>query len=125
VSENDIRTKRLRKALLDKKRLLWADLRDEFFRKLGKEYNSQFENPHDIEELGLIDMLEETGIAVADVKRQELEQMDEALRRLEEGTYGVCSVCEEDIDEQRLKAMPYATTCVRCAAKGETKKPTL
>jgi len=127
VSENDIRKKKLKKALLDRKRLLWADLRDEFFKKLGKEYNTQFDNPHDIEELGLIDMLEETGIAVADLKRQELEQMDEALRCLEDGTYGICTVCEEDIDEQRLKAMPYATTCVRCGSEGEgeTKKPTL
>lgn len=125
MPESDIRTKRLKKALLDRKRLMWSGLRDEFFKKLGNEYNKQFDNPHDIEELSLIDFIEETGVAIADIKRRELEEMDAALRRLEDGLYGVCSVCEEDIDEQRLKAMPFATTCVRCKGAEETKKPTL
>ncbi len=122
---NDLRHKRLKKALLDRKRKMWNDLRDEFFRKLGKEYNTQFDNPHDVEELALIDIIEDTGIALADIRREELEKMDTALRQLEDGTYGVCEVCGEEIDEERLKVMSFATTCVKCQKKGESKKPTL
>lgn len=119
------RQNRLKKTLLDKKKKLWGDLRDEFFRKLGKEYNAQFDNPHDIEELALIGMVEDMGIAVADMKREELEQMDAAIGRLEEGVYGVCLECGEEIDEDRLKVMPFADTCVKCKGQKESKKPTL
>lgn len=125
TDERQARYNRLKKILLDEKRKMWADLRDELFNKLGNEYNAQFDNPHDIEELGLIDIIEDTGIAVADIKRQNLEQMDAALGGLEQGTYGVCEVCGGDIDEERLKAVPFATTCVKCKGEGEEKKPTL
>ena len=44
------RTRSLKKLLLDRKRKMWNDLRDELFRKLGKEYNEQFDIPQGIEE---------------------------------------------------------------------------
>lgn len=116
------RLNRLKKMLLDRKRKMWSDLRDDLFRKLGKEYNAQFENPHDIEELALLDIIEDTGIAVADIRRQELEAMDEALKRLEDGTYGACTECGEDIDEERLKVMPFAAACVKCQKGQEMPK---
>ena len=121
-----IRYKRLRKMLLDLKKKMWADLRDELFRKLGNEYNAQFDNPHDIEELGLIDVIEDTGLAVADIRRRDLEQMDAALTKLDDGTYGVCEACEEEIDEERLKVVPYTSHCVRCQKdqEGPKKPPT-
>ncbi|MDO8427189.1 MAG: TraR/DksA C4-type zinc finger protein [Deltaproteobacteria bacterium] len=122
---NSVREKRLKKTLLDRKRKMWNDLRDELFRKLGKEYNTQFDNPHDIEELAIIDMLEDTGIAVVDIRREELEQMDTALRKLDDGTYGACGDCGEEIEEERLKVMPFAEYCLRCQAGKEFKKPTL
>ncbi|WP_152347296.1 TraR/DksA family transcriptional regulator [Brevibacterium sp. CFH 10365] len=42
----------------------------------------------------------------------------EALTRLDEGTYGICSVCGTTIAEARLKARPYAAKCVDCASRG-------
>lgn len=126
AGKDSVRVNRLKKILLDKKRKMWTELRDELFRKLGKEYNAQFDNPRDIEEMALIDIIEDTGIAVADIRRQELEKMDEALRKLEDGTYGVCSECGEDIEEERLKVMPFATACVKCKSDKEFfKKATL
>ena len=49
----------------------------------------------------------------------ELGQIDEALRRLEEGTYGLCSQCGKPIADARLEALPYATECVACATLNE------
>ncbi len=43
-----------------------------------------------------------------------LDAVNEALRRLEQGTYGVCERCGEEIDRERLRALPYTTLCVRC-----------
>lgn len=121
------REKRLRKLLLEKKRKMWSDLREDIFQKLGREYNTQFDNPHDLEELSLIDLIEDTGLAVADIHKQELERMDEALRMLDNGSYGVCTVCGEDIEEDRLKAVPFALMHARCkeGTEGKEKKPTL
>ena len=47
---------------------------------------------------------------------QEIRQIEEALKRIAEGTYGVCTQCGADIDPKRLKALPIATRCISCAA---------
>jgi DnaK suppressor protein len=41
-----------------------------------------------------------------------LQEIDEALERIEAGTYGVCAVCGEPIPDERLEAVPYATLCI-------------
>jgi DnaK suppressor protein len=49
--------------------------------------------------------------------RNRLHQVDEALERMDEGTYGVCVDCGEDIDPARLEARPLSIRCVDCASK--------
>ena len=46
---------------------------------------------------------------------QEVHQIQGALRRIAEGTYGVCVQCGADIDPKRLEALPIATRCISCA----------
>jgi RNA polymerase-binding protein DksA len=41
--------------------------------------------------------------------------IDAALARIKNGTYGICAECGTKIPEGRLKALPYATTCIDCA----------
>ncbi len=43
-----------------------------------------------------------------------LSQVNDALERFEQGTYGICEMCGAEIDPARLKALPYATLCLRC-----------
>ena len=43
-----------------------------------------------------------------------LNAIDEALRRIDEGTYGTCVRCGNRITEERLEAMPYAEKCIDC-----------
>jgi DnaK suppressor protein len=50
--------------------------------------------------------------------RDKLAAIGAALRRLEEGRYGVCDRCGQPIGAERLAARPAATTCIRCAAGG-------
>ena len=40
--------------------------------------------------------------------------IDQALRKIDDGTYGKCERCGQDIPEERLDAVPYATLCVSC-----------
>lgn len=46
-------------------------------------------------------------------------QIEEALDRIDEGSYGICEECGVTIPAERLEAVPYATHCVRCAARLE------
>ena len=43
-----------------------------------------------------------------------LAQVEAALQRLDEGTYGICARCGQPIAEERLEALPYATLCITC-----------
>jgi DnaK suppressor protein len=47
--------------------------------------------------------------------QSELNQINEALRRIEAGSYTQCSKCGEPIGEQRLEAIPYTSSCISCA----------
>ncbi|MCG6935395.1 MAG: TraR/DksA family transcriptional regulator [Proteobacteria bacterium] len=49
--------------------------------------------------------------------RQELVRIDRALKRLEDGSYGVCAQCGIEIPAARLAAIPYTDLCVNCAAE--------
>jgi DnaK suppressor protein len=58
----------------------------------------------------------ELGLLLGDREREKLRNIDEALLRLEEGEYGICEECEEEIPVGRLKIVPFARHCVKCKA---------
>ncbi len=60
---------------------------------------------------------QERSLALTRNLRSMIEQVQAALRRLENGTYGVCEGCGEAISPERLQALPFATQCVRCKEK--------
>lgn len=51
-----------------------------------------------------------------------LYHIDEALRRIKEGTYGKCEVCGNDISMARLEAVPHARLCISCKEKDEQRQ---
>ena len=53
------------------------------------------------------------------MKRQTLNGLNEAIRRFDEGTYGICSDCGEEIGVKRLEALPFASRCKDCEEKRE------
>ncbi|HEY9162270.1 MAG TPA: TraR/DksA family transcriptional regulator [Desulfomonilia bacterium] len=53
-------------------------------------------------------------------EKQKIKQIEQALLKLENGEYGICENCEEDIPVGRLKAMPFASLCVKCKSLQET-----
>jgi DnaK suppressor protein len=55
--------------------------------------------------------------ALLERARQHLDEIDAALRRLDEGGYGICAACGRPIAADRLAARPTATTCISCAAR--------
>jgi RNA polymerase-binding transcription factor DksA len=59
------------------------------------------------------DVLEHLDSAV----REEVEQVNAALRRIDEGLFGICAVCESPIEAARLDALPATVMCARCATR--------
>jgi DnaK suppressor protein len=62
---------------------------------------------------------DEMGFAVADRRAEMLGQIDLALKKMDEGTYGRCEACEEPINPLRLRAHPFAVRCTRCQESWE------
>ena len=48
--------------------------------------------------------------------------IDEAIRRIEEGTFGICEKCEKPISVARLEAVPHARMCIECKSAEEKKR---
>ncbi|MBT3980316.1 MAG: TraR/DksA family transcriptional regulator [Bacteriovoracaceae bacterium] len=53
--------------------------------------------------------------AIDDLERRELSQIDEAIARVNNGDYGICRNCGEQIPEKRLIALPTAFNCINCS----------
>src|SRR2546430_14151156 len=58
-----------------------------------------------------VDIQEDIEFALIQMKSETLNKINEALGRLEEGTYGYCSECGGEISEQRLRPLPFAGRC--------------
>jgi len=58
-------------------------------------------------------------LRIRDRERKLIAKIKEALERIENGTYGICEVCGEEISEARLKARPVTTLCIDCKTTQE------
>ena len=56
----------------------------------------------------------ELALMLADREREKLTYVDDALKRIDLGTYGICESCDEEIDKDRLLAMPFTKLCLSC-----------
>jgi DnaK suppressor protein len=58
-------------------------------------------------------------LRIRDRERKLISKMREAIQRIDNGTYGICSACGGDISEKRLTARPVTTLCIDCKTKQE------
>ena len=66
------------------------------------------------------DAFEQTvGVALQRKVEATLDEVTQALAKLDDGTYGLCETCGARIDRARLEALPYATYCMDCQARQE------
>ena len=61
----------------------------------------------------------EFSLELAEGERERLYALDEAIKRIDDGTYGQCDVCGVKISKKRLKVMPQAQNCIKCQEKEE------
>ena len=63
----------------------------------------------------------ELSMNIASSEQEVLYQIDDALKRLDDGSFGVCQQCSQPISMSRLKAVPYASLCIGCQRVKEQK----
>lgn len=117
--EDEARNEKLRKILIE--------LRDEIVNKISQEMGTKVdEDPRmstlstmDIGDLSQLDLNEDIDYTLLNMQIERLREVENALDRLEEGTYGVCEDCGASINLERLKVLPFTTCCVQCQEKRE------
>jgi DnaK suppressor protein len=75
----------------------------------------------DAEEQSVDDFVTEVDMALMQMKSETLSKIDQAIARLEDGTYGLCQECDREIAAARLKALPFAALCRDCQEDTEDK----
>jgi DnaK suppressor protein len=73
----------------------------------------------DAEEQSVDDFVQEVDLALMQMKSETLKKIDQAISRLEEGTYGRCEECDAEIPSPRLRALPFAALCRECQEEAE------
>ena len=108
--------KTARDTLLEMKKQLLKEIQQDL--KQGRE--SSKDEGMDTYDLASEERDREINYLLSDRDRTKLHSIDQALGRIEEGTYGICESCEGEITPERLKAMPFTRLCVQCQSERET-----
>lgn len=109
------------KALLEERRRTLLDELQGRMRAAVVEHSTRPMDGQDFGELADTDMQDDIRFALLELKAETLNKVDDALRRLAEGTYGVCHACGDEIAESRLRALPFAARCLQCEAEREVR----
>lgn len=108
-------------------RTILVELRDEILARIAQEMGAKLEedprmstlSTMDVGDLSQFDQDEDIDYALLTRHIERLREVEDALDRLEEGTYGICEDCGAAIKQERLKVLPLTTCCVRCQERRE------
>lgn len=107
--------KQAKETLLDMKTQVNRVIRED----LREDREGQKDEGRDAYDVASEERDREINYLLSDRDRSKLASIDQALERIEEGTYGICESCEGEITNERLKAMPFTRLCVQCQSERE------
>ncbi len=113
----------MRKAFLKKARETLEEMRAQLLRNVQQDLNEVRDASKD-EGMDTYDLAsdardKEINLILGDRDREKVQAIDDALSRVDDGSYGVCESCESDVAEARLQALPFTRLCVNCQADRE------
>lgn len=100
---------------------LRAQIREALLRSDTETYGDLAGRVHDTEEESLADLLTDVNLAEISREVEEVRDIDAAMRRIADRTYGSCVDCGDLIDSARLEAYPTAKRCLTCQRQHELK----
>ena len=86
---------------------------------LNKDHDKTTSMPIDMAELGTGNFDQELTLSLLGSEKDAFDQIEAALGRIEDGSFGQCEKCTVKIPKSRLEAIPYTPLCVRCASEQE------
>ncbi len=113
------RTEALRKMLLERRQEVMKEINGLIGHRMSDEIQRRVDSAPDVGDQALLDTERVRDISIMELRNKMRQQIDEALAKLEEGTYGRCADCGAEISEKRLRAVPFARRCVTCQEKQE------
>ena len=114
VKMKENRNESLKRTLAERRREISREIQDKF-----RDVRAEAERKERSEELDAwgtfeADTQQDIEFALIQMKAETLDQINQALSRLDEGAYGYCLECGEEIPERRLRALPFAIRCKDC-----------
>lgn len=109
----------IRKALIGRREEIVKEAKTEISKSIKGETKHLVETALDDGDWSVIDLSEDISLKQLSTHRETLLKIDEALRKIDEDTYGKCEDCGEEISEKRLKVIPFAIYCRDCQEKRE------
>ncbi|MBF0329749.1 MAG: TraR/DksA C4-type zinc finger protein [Nitrospirae bacterium] len=119
VETEDSRRERLRKVLIFKREEILKEGKTEIRKYILGEKKQLVETVMDDGDLSVVDLAEDISLKQLSTHRETLIKIDIALQKIDDGSYGSCEDCGDDISEERLKIMPFAIFCRDCQEKKE------
>jgi len=113
------RKEALRKILMDRRQEVMKEIDALLGNRMSDEYQRRVDSAPDVGDQALLDTERVRDISLLEMRNKMRQQIDEALAKLEEGTYGRCADCKVEISEKRLRTVPFARRCVACQEKEE------
>jgi DnaK suppressor protein len=104
----------LKRILEERRREIMSEVQGKIRDVRSESANSPTTGVLDAAETSEADIQDDIEFALIQMKAETLHKIEEALRRLEEGTFGYCFECGEEISERRLRALPFAVRCKDC-----------
>jgi DnaK suppressor protein len=92
---------------------------------MNNDLNKQSGNLPDPTDLASTESDQSFSIRLRERETKLLGKINEALDRIEDGTYGICEICEGKIKEKRIEARPVTTMCIKCKTEQEEKESRL
>ncbi|MBW1691378.1 MAG: TraR/DksA family transcriptional regulator [Deltaproteobacteria bacterium] len=105
--------------LVHRKNDLWQELIDVLEKDAGEGYQDLIQSMRDEGNGALAELRGSAAFSLLKLKVQELDTIEQALKRIEKGTYGHCMDCGSWISAARLQIMPHAVRCRTCQEKWE------
>lgn len=105
---------KLKKALLKEKQEIFAMLE-----KNREDSQKRISETGDDIDIATDSFQRELLFELTDGERNRLRQINEALEKIEKGTYGICERCGGKISKSRLKAIPYTKYCIKCSKEAQ------
>jgi DnaK suppressor protein len=115
MSVKGAKVERFKQRLIEKRRELLSGVRGSNIKSL----EVAADGIQDIADQASSAYTKEFLLSIGDAERRMLKQIDDALDRIRQDTYGLCEVCGEIIGERRLEALPFAKLCIGCQEEEE------